>query len=136
MNNLMYEFKPDDFELIAKNQDDFVDESYAKESYWKDIFMRFIKNKGAIIGLIFIILIVIMAAAGPGMNEYTFDSQIISHQNLAPRVKSLENLGLGIFDGAETMNTCRYAFRDELWPGFRLFRRQSGYDHAEIFRNP
>jgi len=105
MNNLLYEFKPDDFELIGKNHDDFVDESYAKESYWKDIFMRFIKNKGAIIGLIFIILIVIMAAAGPGMNEYTFDSQIISHQNLAPRVKSLENLGLGIFDGAETLNT-------------------------------
>ncbi len=105
MNNLLYEFKPDDFELIGKNHDDFVDESYAKESYWKDIFMRFIKNKGAIFGLVFIILIAFMAAAGPGMNDYTFDSQIISHQNLAPRVKSLENLGLGIFDGAETMNT-------------------------------
>jgi len=105
MNNQMTEFKPDDFELIRKNQDDFVDESYAKESYWKDILMRFVKNKGAIFGLIFIILIVIMAIIGPNLNDYTFDSQIISHQNLAPRVKSIESLGLGIFDGAETMNT-------------------------------
>jgi oligopeptide transport system permease protein len=55
------------------------------------------------VGLVFIALIVIMAAVGPGMNEHTYDSQIISHQNLAPRIPGVESLG--IFDGTETMGT-------------------------------
>lgn len=103
MNNEQMEFKPDDFVLVGSLGDAFVDESYKKESYWKDILSRFMKNKGALVGLIFIILVVIMALVGPGLNEHTYYSQIIAHQNLAPRIPGLEDLG--IFNGSETMNT-------------------------------
>jgi oligopeptide transport system permease protein len=105
MNKESYEFAPDDFLLVGDAKDAYVDENYMKQSYWKDILSRFAKNKGAIAGLLVIFLIVIMAVIGPGLNDYTYDGQIIQHQNLAPRVKVFERLGIGIFDGAETMNT-------------------------------
>ena len=46
-----------------------------------------------------------MAVVGPGMNEHTYDSQIIQHQNLAPRIRAIESLNIGIFDGSEKMST-------------------------------
>lgn len=103
------EFMPDDFKLVGEIREDFVDENYLKQSYWKDILGRFAKNKGAIFGIIMIVLVIIMAIIGPTLNAYTFDGQIITHQNLAPRVKALE--GLGIFDGSETLNTSTGAMR-------------------------
>jgi oligopeptide transport system permease protein len=103
MNNTEYEYSPQDFELAGNDHENFIDENYASQSYWKDILSRFKKNKGALVGLVFIALIVIMAAIGPGMNEHTYDSQIISHQNLAPRIPGIESFG--VFDGTETMGT-------------------------------
>ena len=105
MNNQDTLFKPGDFELVREDQSDFVDEAYAKESYWRDILSRFVKNKGAVIGLFFIFLIILMAVVGPGMNKHTYDSQIIQHQNLAPRIRAIESLNIGIFDGSEKMST-------------------------------
>lgn len=103
MSNETENFSPDDFILVGKNEETFIDENYFKQSYWKDIFIRFMKNKGAIAGLIVIILIIIMALIGPNLNGHTYDSQIISHQNLAPRVKVLSQFG--IFDGSESIST-------------------------------
>lgn len=103
MNNEKYDFSPDDFNLVGNTHEAFIDENYFKQSYWKDILLRFSKNKGAIAGMVFIFLIAFMAVIGPTMTEHTYKSQIISHQNLAPRIKALE--GLGIFDGSESMNT-------------------------------
>lgn len=97
-----YEFLPDDFEL-ANNHDIHIDKVYEASPHWKDILSTFLKNKGAIVGLIAILLVCIMAIVGPHMNGHTYDAQIIAHQNLAPRIKGLEKLG--IFDGSETMTT-------------------------------
>lgn len=96
-------FQEDDFKLRGNTHDDFVDETYASQPYWKDIFARFRKNKGAVIGLFCILLVVLMAAFGPGFSGRTYDAQIIKHQNLAPRVQGLEKLG--IFDGSEVLRT-------------------------------
>ncbi|SHH19457.1 ABC transporter permease [Clostridium grantii] len=97
------EFLPNDFEIMGEENLAQVDNIFASQSYWKDVLHRFVKNKGAIIGLVCIILIIIMAIIGIGINENTYDSQIIQHQNLAPRIPFLEKLG--IFDGSEKMNT-------------------------------
>jgi oligopeptide transport system permease protein len=97
------EFLPNDFELIGEGNLAEVDNNYASQPYWKDVLSRFVKNRGAIIGLICIIFITFMAIIGVGINEHTYDSQIIQHQNLAPRIPALENLG--ILDGSEKMNT-------------------------------
>lgn len=97
------EFLPNDFELVGEENISHIDKSYASQPYFKDVLNRFVKNKGAVIGLVFIILITSMAIIGVSLNGHTYESQIISQQNLAPRVPGLESLG--IFDGSETMNT-------------------------------
>ena len=97
-NNIMIEPGK---EFVRVNQADSVriDKNYASQSFWKDVFARFIRNKGAIFGAIMILIIVFFAIFGPGMNEYDFDNVNIPHQNLAPRMPGLENVG--IFDGSE-----------------------------------
>ncbi|PNV61859.1 peptide ABC transporter permease [Clostridium sp. chh4-2] len=104
MNNTenTYEFLPNDFEL-ASDKNIQIDKVYEAKPHWKDVLDTFIQNKGAIVGLIAIILVVIMAIIGPHLSGYTYDGQIIAEQNLAPRVPGLEKLG--VFDGSETMHT-------------------------------
>lgn len=102
-NSQKTNFLDDDFEFAWKENIPRVDKVYASQSYWRDVLGRILKSKGSIIGLIFIVFITFMAIFGVGMNENTYDSQIISHQNLAPRIPGLEKLG--ILDGGETMNT-------------------------------
>ncbi|NLZ49567.1 MAG: ABC transporter permease [Clostridiales bacterium] len=101
--NEKIEFLEDDFELVGAENVGTVDKVYVSQSYWQDVLTRLKRNKGAMIALISIIIITLLAIFGVGMNEHSYDSQIIAHQNLAPRVPGIEKLG--IFDGSETMNT-------------------------------
>jgi oligopeptide transport system permease protein len=103
MSNTEYEFSPEDFEFVGAEKISHVDETYASKSYWSDILSRFKENKGAIAGMIGIILVICLAIIGPMISGRTYDAQIITHQNLAPRVQGLEKLG--IFDGSERMHT-------------------------------
>ncbi|WP_288221215.1 oligopeptide ABC transporter permease [uncultured Clostridium sp.] len=100
-------FSENDFEFINSDNLDYDETIYANQSYWKDVLGRLKKNKGAIVGLICIILITFMAIVGVGLNGHTYDAQTIAHQNLAPRIPVIENLG--VFDGGETMNTSQGA---------------------------
>lgn len=97
------EFLAKDFELVGEENLAHVDKNYASQPYWKDVLNRFRKNKGAMIGLVCIVLITFMAIVGVGINGHTYSSQIISQQNLPPRVPGLEKLG--IFDGSEKLKT-------------------------------
>lgn len=103
MNNQDMEFSPEDFLLVGADKISHVDETYASKSYWSDILSRFTKNKGAVLGLIFIIIIITMAIIGPGLSGRTYDAQTITHQNLAPRIPGIEKIG--IFNGTEKMHT-------------------------------
>ena len=91
----------DAFELTHNDVHKHVDRNFASQNYWKDALIRFVRNKGAIFGLIMIAIIIFFAVFGPGMTPYTYESQIIDQQNLAPRIPGLEDLG--IFDGSETI---------------------------------
>lgn len=103
MNKTELEFAPDDFLLVGAEKISRVDETFPSKPMWKDILARFTKNKGAVVGTILILLVILMAVIGPNMTEHTYDSQIISHQNLAPRIPGMEKAG--IFDGSEQMST-------------------------------
>lgn len=96
-------FEPGDFEALPLDESRFIDDVYTGESFWKSLVTRLFRNKGSIIGLIFIIIIVTMALIGPIMSPYTYDQQISGHESMAPRIPVLENLG--IFDGGETLQT-------------------------------
>ncbi|MFP4697433.1 MAG: oligopeptide ABC transporter permease [Eubacteriales bacterium] len=79
-------------------------------TFWQDARRRLFKNKGAIIGMIILGIIIIMAFVGPMMNNYRYDQQIEplkKHNKLPPRIPRLEDIG--IFDGTvvKTVNENR-----------------------------
>ncbi len=91
----------DAFELTNNDVNAHIDRNFASQNYWKDALVRFLRNKGAIIGLVMICIIAFFAIVGPSMTPYTYESQIIEEQNLAPRIPFLEDLG--IFTGEEKL---------------------------------
>ncbi len=98
-----YVFQEDDFllknDLSAVN----IDNNFASQSYWKDVYKRFVSNKGALVALVLIVVITFFAIFGPGMTGYSYAEQNLSQKNFAPRVPGLEKLG--ILNGNETMTT-------------------------------
>ncbi len=91
-------FEANDFEF--RNKDGaMIDANFASQSFWKEAFARFTKNKGAVISLFCILIIIVFAIIGPHMNEYTYATQNVKNQNLAPRVPGIEKMGF--LDGSE-----------------------------------
>lgn len=58
-------------------------------SFWHDAWLRLFKNKGAIIGLIIMIIIILMAIVGPSMTEMSYKDQNIRHAKLPPKIEAL-----------------------------------------------
>lgn len=80
------------------NQDGiYKDDAFSAVPSWKETLLIFAKNKGAIAGVIFIAIMVILAIWGPSFNAYPYDYVQVDRQNLPPRIPVLEKLG--IFDG-------------------------------------
>jgi oligopeptide transport system permease protein len=96
------EFLENDFALKGVDTTR-LDTNFASQRFWKDAYMRFRTNKGAVFSLITILLIVLFAIFGPMISPYTYQEQNIKETNLAPRVPLLEDLG--IFTGSETLHT-------------------------------
>ena len=96
------EFLPGDFELKGAETTK-LDMNFASQRFWKDAYMRFRKNKGAVFSLITILLIILFAVVGPMISNYTYQQQNIKETNMAPRVPGLEEQG--IFNGDETLKT-------------------------------
>lgn len=87
-----------DFVFVQKDEK-LVDKTYKASSYLKDVISHFVKNKGAVIGAVIIIVIVFMAIIGPMISGYAFDAIQNQYQSLPPRIPFLEKLG--IFKGYE-----------------------------------
>lgn len=92
-----------DFCLKNNTKELAIDTNFAAQSFWKEAFIRFVRKKSAMVGLILIALIVELAAVGPKMNAYSYSAQNIAQKNFAPRVPGLERFG--ILDGSETILT-------------------------------
>lgn len=92
-----------DFRLKDNAGEIGIDTNFSAQSFWKDVVLRFFRKKSAVFGMVMIILIAIMAAAGPHMSGYDYSTQNLSQKNLAPRVPGLESTGL--FDGSENLKT-------------------------------
>lgn len=87
------------FEIETRSKDDFdkIENEYV--SYWGDSWKRLRKNKGAIIGLILIVIIISLAIFGPYMNNHGFDEQNLERSNLPPKVPVLEYVPFLGLDG-------------------------------------
>ena len=105
MSEMNTPYVPVDADFVLKDNAGAItiDENYAAQNFWKDVFIRYFRKVSAVIGLVLIILITLFAVIGPGMNEYTYSGQELSQKNFAPRVKALEKFG--IFNGDEAMRT-------------------------------
>ena len=98
-----FTFLPDDFELVGGEPEAHIDSGFSSDSYWKDVRRRFFANKGAVIALIFIAVIVLFAVIGPMISGYGYANQTLTQKNFAPRIPGLENWG--VFNGDESLHT-------------------------------
>ena len=98
-------YVPVDSDFVRKDNagEIAIDSNFSSQSFWKDVTTRFIHKKSAVIGLVFVILITLMAIIGPKISGYSFSAQNLQMKNLAPRMQVIENLG--ILDGSEKMKT-------------------------------
>lgn len=79
-------------------------EKIAKPSlnFWQDSWLRVRKNKGAVVSIVILAILIIMAFIGPLMSHYDYDTQNTKHNNLPPRIPALENTHWLPFDGTLT----------------------------------
>lgn len=96
MSNQEFNFKKDDFQL-ANRKDLYVDKVYENQSFWKTFFTTLLKNKGAVFGMVVIVIIVLFAVFAPMLSSHSINEQVITQQSLPPRIPVIENLG--ILDG-------------------------------------
>ena len=87
------DLSPEDFVFVQQGER-LTDKAYKTTSYWRDVWSHFSKNKGALIGFIIILIIAFFALIGPMISGHAYDTIIIEHQNLPPKIP-------GIFGGVE-----------------------------------
>ena len=83
-------------------------ETYVNTTFSQDVFKRLFKNKGAIIGMVLIVLIVLLAIFAPVFSPYSYKEQDLDNNYLPPKMPLLEKIG--IFDGT-ARGTDQYAAR-------------------------
>lgn len=81
----------------AKEHDLGTDQVYDARSFWKDAVARFCKNKGAVFGLVMIVMIIALAILGPSMSDYDYRTQEMTQRNLPPHIAGWDNAP--IFNG-------------------------------------
>lgn len=89
--------------FILANRDELHEEKIERKSktFWQDAWLQLKANKGAIAGLIGLILIVILAFIGPMISGHTFRAQNIDHSNLPPKIEMLKDVHFLPFDGQD-----------------------------------
>lgn len=69
----------------------------AEQNGFKEAIYRFQKNKGAVVGFFFVVIIILFSIFEPMLSPYAYDEINTSLQNLPPRIPIIEKLG--IFNG-------------------------------------
>lgn len=77
-------FLPDDFELVGDKQNINIDEVLPSRPMWQDILGRFKENKGAVIGVILIIIITLLAIIVPLVSRWNYAEMNTSIANHVP----------------------------------------------------
>ena len=96
------EFFPDDFEFVGDKQDITKDVVAPSLPAWKDSLNRFKKNKGAVIGLICILVIAVFAIFAPMFSSYKFDAINTKIASISP--------GAEHFFGTDTLMVVIYLY--------------------------
>lgn len=95
------DYDSEDFVFVQRDEK-LTDKEYAATSYLKDVWSHFKKNKGAVIGLCIIVVIILLAIIGPMISGYSYKEINIQYQSLTPKIPGLEWLGFnGMFKGKD-----------------------------------
>jgi oligopeptide transport system permease protein len=96
-------FQKDDFAFAEKSDGEYDSLNVSNESFWRDVVTRFVKNKGAVLGVCIIAFIVSMALFAPLFSSHTYKSMVIEHASLPPRIPILEKAGIldGVVEGVD-----------------------------------
>lgn len=78
------DFLEDDFEFVGDQVDISQDEVIPSRPAFKDVLCRFKKNKGAVVGLTCIVIIVLLAIFVPIFSEFKYDAIDSSLANIKP----------------------------------------------------
>ncbi|MCR5794753.1 MAG: ABC transporter permease [Solobacterium sp.] len=87
------DYDAEDFVFVQENVR-LKDKVYKQTSFLKDVWLNFSKNKGAVIGLVIITVIILMAIIGPMISGHTYYTQDLANQGLPPRMPGLEKIGI------------------------------------------
>lgn len=78
------EFSKDMFEKVSKEEKDANKIVRPSLTYWQDTWNRLKRNKLAMAGLIFVIIVSLAAIIGPFVTKFDFRTQDLDNSNLAP----------------------------------------------------
>ena len=69
--------------LVHKNPSDFheVSEVYENTSYWRDVTLKMLHNRGAMVGIAMIVGIILLALFAPIASARTYDDVIFEHNS-------------------------------------------------------
>ncbi|MYL70275.1 ABC transporter permease subunit [Halobacillus litoralis] len=101
-------------------------------SFWQDSFIRLRKNAGAMIGLAILIILGLMAAFGPYMNDYGQYEQDLSRAKMPPKVEGLGWLGMdGTLSDVQSADTLEDAEQKALM----RFNNQEDFIKTEVLND-
>lgn len=77
-------FLEDDFHFATDYQHTYQEQALPQKPLWKDVFQRFSQNKGAIIGCICILVVIILAIIVPMLSSWNYDDINTQLSNQTP----------------------------------------------------
>lgn len=96
----MQQISKEKFQIVGAKASDAEKISKPSLSFWKDVFIRFRKNKLAMFGIILLIILIFMAIFGPYMTKYNYFENNLMNTNKAPSGKhwfGTDDLGRDMF---------------------------------------
>ena len=99
-------FLDDDFELLQLDRE-LKDARFETQpiGFFKDAAIRLCHNGAALAALVLILVVIFMAAFGPGMNKYGYNDQYIDYVNMPPKIPFLAHFGMA--DGSRVLQNRR-----------------------------
>ena len=83
-------------------------------SYFQGAFRRFCKNKGAIVGAIVILCLILFSIIAPFFTAYTPDYYDMTYAYVTPKLPLFEKLGINFWDGTRVKDTNTVGYLKDL----------------------
>ena len=84
VENVNKVYAADAFDKLPEDEKNNEFIAMKSKTYFQDVWFQFKKNKLAVFGLVFLIIMIIFAVFGPMFSKYTYDGQDLANRNLLP----------------------------------------------------